>query len=275
MLEKFKYINHLGEALEFGKGSLFANENDLRDYDWSVVSSGDKISIFKKKKASKSIPAIIKAPTAEAGIEMRNKIFEIAEKDILANKAGKIVIGDYYLKCFITGISKAEYLINKQYAAVDLSIQTDSFGWIKETKFLYRMSKAGDGEEHLDFSYDTPFDYKSSLAIRELNNDNFTASNFRIVIYGAVVNPLIRIGNHEYSVKAEVGTNEYLTIDSVEKSIYLTKNDGEKVNCFNNRNKDVYIFEKIPQGVSIVASENEGLKFDITLLEERSEPKWT
>ena len=274
MIEKFKYINHLGESLEFGTGSLFANENKLRDYEWDAESKNDKISGFKKKKVSKSFSAFVKCSTAEEGIKMRNEIFEVAEKDILANKAGKIVIGDYYLKCFITGISKSEYLISNQYMEFDLKIQTDSPGWIKETAYLFRMGKAGDGEEYLDFSYDTPFDYKSSLAIKELNNDNFIDSDFRIVIYGAVVNPLIRIGNHEYSVKVDVGTNEYLTIDSINKSIYLTRNNGEQINCFNNRNKDVYIFEKIPPGVSVVASENEGLKFDITLLEERSEPKW-
>lgn len=275
MLEKFKYINHLGETLEFGGGSLFANENDLRNYEWEVVSKGDKISSFKKGIVSKAIPVIIKCDTAEKGFEMRNKIFEIAEKDILANKAGKIIVGDYYLKCFVVGNSKAEYLISKQYMRLDLNIQTDASGWIKETIYPFRMGKAAEGEIYLDYSHDTPFDYKNSLAIRELNNTAFAASDFRMAIYGAAVNPQIYVGDHVYSVNVEVGTGEYLTIDSTNKTIYLTKNNGEKVNCFNKRNRDVYVFEKIPPGNSVVTSANEGLSFDITLLEERSEPKWT
>ena len=70
-----------------------------------------------------------------------------------------------------------------------------------------------------------------------------------------------------------VETNEFLTIDSVLKTIVLTKRDGSTENCFNYRNKDSYIFEKIPSGTSNISSGN--FNFEITLLEERSEPKWT
>ena len=90
MLEKFKYINHLGEVLEFGTGSLYANENDLHNYEWNVLTVGDKISSFKRGIVSKSIPVLIKCDTAGKGIEMRNKIFEIAEKTLFT-LSGEIV----------------------------------------------------------------------------------------------------------------------------------------------------------------------------------------
>ena len=67
---------------------------------------------------------------------------------------------------------------------------------------------------------------------------------------------------------------EYLTIDSTTKKIFLTKNDGTIINQFNNRNRDSYIFEKIPAGSNVVTW-NGDFAFDVILLEERSEPKWT
>ena len=38
MLEQLRYVNHLGEVIEFGKKGLFANSNDLRDYEWTYDS---------------------------------------------------------------------------------------------------------------------------------------------------------------------------------------------------------------------------------------------
>ena len=189
---------------------------------------------------------------------------------------GKIAIGDYYLKCFVTDSSKSSYLINKGLLMLEITVQTDFPEWIKETTTAFRHNDDEEAENgFLDFAFDFPFDFKNGLSTGFLNNTNFVASNFRIVIYGEVSNPTLFIGGHEYSVNVDVAKGEFLTIDSVNKTVILTKNNGQKVNCFNARNKDSYIFEKIPSGEVAINSTNEGISFDITLLEERSEPKWT
>ncbi len=274
MLEKLRYINHINETLDFGTDKLFVNENDLRDFEWSVTSINDKISGFKKGIVTKAIPIIIKCNSVSEGTEIRNKLFEVFEKDVRAKKHGKFIIGDYYLKCFVTGSKKAEYLISKSYMELTLTVQADYPEWIKETTTAFRGNSSG-GDAYLDYSFDYPFDYKNGLEIKNINNTDFVASNFRIVIYGKAENPAIFIGGHEYSVEVDIGQGEFLTIDSIEKTVILTRNNGEKVNCFNLRNKNSYIFEKIPPGNSFVTTSTEGLLFDITLLEERSEPKWT
>jgi hypothetical protein len=276
MLEKLRYKNHINETLDFGIDKLFVNENDLRDFAWSVTSKNDKISGFKKGIEKKSIPIIIKCDTAEKGLEMRNKIFEVTEKDVLANIPGKIVIGDYYLKCYVTGISKGDYLISKQYMTADIDIQTDTPSWIKEQTLTYKFinEDSGGGNIFLDPPHDYPFDYSRDSTSKNILNDSFVPTNFEIIIYGAVTNPAIHIGGNTYAVNVEIDTNEYLTINSIEKTIYLTRRTGEKINCFNYRDRNNYVFEKIPTGSRAVTANVAGLKFDITLYEERSEPKW-
>lgn len=273
MLEKFKYTNHVGETLEFGVDTLFANSNDLHDFSWEVISTNDKISGFNKGIVEKTVPLIIKCQTEEEGMKMRNRLYEVCEKDVRAKKHGRITIGDYYLRCFVTASAKSDYLLHKSYMLVDVTIQTDFPDWIKETTTVFR-SNLGEEETFLDHPFDFPYDFKNGLTSDFLNNMDIVSSNFRIVIYGEASSPVIFIGDHEYSVNVNVADGEFLTIDSVNKTIILTRNDGEKVNCFNLRNKDSYIFEKIPAGGSIVSTTNDGLAFDITLLEERSEPKW-
>lgn len=272
MLEQLKYINHMNETLEFGKNKLFVNENDLHDFAWKVTSKNDRISGFKKGIVPKTIPIIIKCDAEKEGIELKNKLFEVFEKDVLAVKHGKFIIGDYYLKCFVIESSKTDYLINKSYLKITVKISTDFPYWIKETTTTFNYG-SGEAGTNLDFNRDFPYDYTSNLVGKALKNSNFVESNFKIIIYGIAESPRVTIGGHAYEVNTSIGASEYLTIDSVEKTIVLTHSDGTKENCFKDRNKDSYIFQKIPPNSSEVSSSG-NFKFDVVLLEERGEPKW-
>ena len=273
MLEQFKYINHMNESLDFGKGHLFVNENDLRDFTWEVTSRNDRISGFKRGIVSKTIPIIIKCKNAEEGYALRNQLFEVCEKDVLAVKHGKIIIGEYFMKCFVVESKKAEYLIHGSYMRITVKISTDFPYWNKEKTISFNQGGGTEGT-NLDFNRDYPSDYTSNLLGKTLNNTNLADTNFKIIIYGAFVNPEITIGGHKYNVNVSSEKNEYLTIDSQNKTIILTHTDGKQENCFNLRNRDSYVFEKIPPGIQNVSA-NASYKFEVVLLEERSEPKWT
>ena len=267
MIEQLKYINHINESLEFGTGSLFINENDLHNFAWSVTSKNDRISGFKKGIVSKTIPVILKCNDEKEGIALRNKLFELCEKDVLAVKHGKLVIGDYYLKCYVTESKKTNYLLHDGYMTLSLKVTTDFPYWVKEstTKFGYD-SQVSVGTD-LDFNRDFPVDYSSNNLGIMLRNSGFVPSNFLLRIYGACNSPCITIAGHDYEVTMDIAKNEFLTIDSINKTIILTGENGRTTNCFNLRNKDSYIFEKIPAGeLNVSASAN--CKFDVVLLED-------
>ena len=273
MLEQLKYINHMQETLEFGKGKLFVNESDLHNFSWDVKSKNNRISGFQRGIVNKTIPVFIKCDSEEEGIELKNRLFEVCEKDVLAIKHGSLYCGDYYIKCYVTESNKSEYLIHKGYMQVSVKLSTDIPFWIKETTTTFGFG-AGSSGKNMDFNRDFPTDYTSNLLGQTLSNTGFVPVNFRMRIYGACENPKITIAGHDYEVSASIQANEYLTIDSINKTIVLTHTDGSTTNCFNLRNKESYIFNKIPVGVNEVIL-NGSFKFDITLLEERSEPKWT
>lgn len=273
MLEKITYKNHVNEVLEFGNGGLFVNESDLHNFTWSVVSKNNRISSFNRGVTTKSLPVVIACTSEADGIAKRNKLFEVAEKDVLAKKHGRIIIGDYYMKCYVTASKKAGYLQSKRQMTVTLTISTDFPYWIKETMSTFNYG-AGTQGDNLDYNNDFPYDYASNLIGKQLNNTSFVPVNFRMRIYGPCENPKVTIAGHDYEVLATLSDNEYLTIDSINKTIVLTHTDGSTTNCFNLRNKESYIFGKMPVGLSTV-SNNGNFKFDVTLLEERGEPKWT
>ena len=274
MLEQLKYKNHLNEVFEFGKDGIFVDMNNLNDYEWTVTKKGNRIAALDRSVSKRKLPVIILCSTEAKGIAARNKLLEVVEKDVLAMQHGRIIIGDYYFRCFVTKSEKKNYLTTKRMMEVTLTLTTDHPYWVKESTFGFtRLNESGKvGGQNLDYNFDHPFDYFSSTD--SFDNTGFVGTNFRMVIYGACTNPAVYVNGHLYQVDCEVGAGEYLTIDSVEKKVYLTANDGTITNMFNLRNRDSYIFEKIGAGTNTVNIEG-NFGVDIILLEERSEPKWT
>lgn len=275
MLERLKYKNHRNETFDFGIDGIYVNANDLRDYKWTVTERNNRFASFDRAPASKTLPVVIMCDTAEKGIAARNKLFEVVEKDVLAAKHGQIIIGDYYYRCFVTENKKSKYMQTERKMVVDLTVVSDFPYWVKESTYTLENSSgsaAAIGEDYALFDY--PHDFAGTNQLTSLVNANFVASNFRLIIHGAVTNPTVYIGGHKYNVNCTVGEGEYLTIDTVAKTVVLTRQNGETVNQFKNRSRESYLFEKIPSG-KVDVSWDGTLAMTIILLEERSEPKWT
>lgn len=272
MLEQLIYKNHLNEVFEFGKDGIFVNAADLHSYKWSVNAKGNKIKSMEYGVQTRSLPVIIVCENEADGIAARNRLFEVCEKDVLALEQGQIILGGYAFKCFVTKSEKKDYLISDRYIVDNLTLTSDRPVWTKETQ--YSFAPVASESAFLDFNgLDFPYDYFNPYLSLNLPNPHFAEANFRLIIYGACSNPSISIGGHTYQVNCTVEANQYLTIDSVTKKIFITKNDGSTVNVFNSRNREHYIFQKIPVGSNVVAWNNQ-FHFDVILLEERSEPKW-
>lgn len=272
MLEQLTYKNHVNETIVFGKDKIFVNTNELHNYSWNVGSQNNKISSFSKKITTFNIPVVIACKSEKEAIAIKNRLFEVCEKDVLAKEYGTITIGDYYLKCYIAESKKNVYLKSKNSMELTLKVVTDSPYWIKETQTTFNYGQGAQGTD-LDYNNDFPYDYTSNILGMELNNPGFVEVNFRMRIYGACENPKVTIAGHDYEVLTELLANEYIIIDSINKTVQKISANGTISNLFNLRNKESYIFQKIPVGRNSV-SNNGNFKFDVTLLEERGEPKW-
>lgn len=276
MLESLKYKNHMGEVIDFGQSGIYVSSNDLHDYSWTVTQKNDRISAFKRSVATRTLPVVIFCQTAEDGVAARNRLLEVAEKDVLAKKPGRIIVGDYYFSCYVTGSKKSNYLATRRRMEAKLTLVSDAPYWARESEFSFDTGtdsgSAAVGENYALLDY--PFDFAGTNQLSTFVNPNFVGSNFRLIVYGEAVNPTVYIGGHKYQVSCTVGANEYLTIDSVAKTIIVTQVDGTVVNHFKDRSRDSYIFEKIPSG-KVDVSWDGTLRMTLVLLEERSEPKWT
>lgn len=273
MLEQLKYKNHMNEVFEFGKDGIFVNTNELHDYEWEVNIKNNRISSLDRTVREKSLPVVIICEDEDQGIQARNKLFEVVEKDVLALQHGRVIIGDYYFKCYVTKSTKENYLTSKRLMQLELTLTSDFPFWVKETTKSFVINSGTPADGH-GYPYNFPYDYSSDTTTYELVNTNFADTNFRLIVYGPAYDPAVFINGHLYQVFCVIEEGEYLTIDSTSKKITLTRNDGEEINLFYYRSFESYIFQKIPAGTSEISWDGE-FGFDIVLMEERSEPRWT
>lgn len=310
MLEKIMYRNHLGESIETVKDGIYANYHELRDYCWEYESNANRITRFSRGIIEKTLPLVIFCDTEEQGIETKNRLMEIAEKDVLARQPGEIWISGYRLKAYVTQSAKGSFLISQRYMTATLTITTDDPVWRRELAYHLLpedgIQEDGEiltepdeqqepatllengcvfGDFPFDFYYgttkkvqhplfDLPFDFKRVRGRRVINNDAFTGSDFIMTIWGFVDRPRILIAGHPYEVDTLIYEGERVVIDSASGTVIKIGRMGEETNLYNARGKEYSVFEKIPPGYQTVSWAGT-FGIDLTIFDERSEPKWS
>lgn len=274
MLDKFVYENHLGQRFDGSANGVYLNQSDLRDYGWDYSTINGKITRFYRGIKERSLPLVVHGATADEAITAKNRLLEIAEADIVAAIPGKVFIGDYYTMGFIKASAKANYARLRKHAKITLTLLSDDPAWYRdETHSFFPGSGNVAAENGFDYPHDYSLDYTAQTA-RVIRCDSIGGNAFKLRIYGPAVNPSVSIGGHIYSINGSIGVGDSLLIEcSPKKKITLTKAGGSKVNWFDKRNRESYIFQEIPPGQHIVTW-NETFGFDLTIIEKRSEPKW-
>ena len=271
MLENFIFENHLGQKLIGLENGVYLNSNDLRDYSWNYDTLNGRISRFYKSMKNRKIPLIVYCDSDEKAVDIKNRLFELSETDIEAKKPGKIYIGDYYLNGYITESKKSDYNLKKRLCRIELTFTSEDDKWYSMKKHTF---VSGDDEAiSIGGNTDYPYDYALPLKGRNIVCDTVNKSAFQLLIYGEAVNPSVIIGGHTYAINGSVGKGETLLIDSLTKTITLTTAYGTQINWFDKRNREQYIFEPIPAGQNAVSWLGT-FGFDLTVIEQRSEPKW-
>lgn len=276
MRENFIFENHLGRRFVGIDNGVYLNANELRDYSWDYDVINNRISRFYRGVTSRKIPLLVCCSTVEEANEVRNRLLELAEADIDAMLPGKIFTGDYYTTGFITASKKTDYRTHGRFCKLDLTLTSPDPSWSREEVHVFGSTDSGASASRsgFDFPFDYDYDYSVSTTSRQVVCDTIKPSKFKLRIYGEVTDPAVMINDHAYKVNGRVKAGETLLIDSLNKTITLTTATGSKVNWFANRDRHDYIFEPIPPGVNNVIY-NGSFKFDLIVIEERSEPRWT
>lgn len=311
-LGHFKYVNHLGEFIESDGIKLFIQDNDLLDWTWKYDSALNQVRNFSRDPVEKSVPIVINADNDADGLALRDRLFEIAEKDVLANEPGRLYFHDWYMMGYVIASAKSNYMLKDSIMQNSLTFVSETGMWYREKTVslppeteslnvhVYRdpivTTYPGTDPKPLDPSflypdfsydyshppktktiypmYDFAYDYMRQIGHKSIVANGFKASDFVLTIWGYVDHPIVRIGGHAYGVDATVFEGERLVIDSRAKTIRKIGRLGEVTNLFNARDKEQSVFEPIPPGSNPITWPGT-YGVDLTVYEERSEPAWT
>lgn len=270
-----RHVNSEGVEVILNKEPYKVLVSDLTDYDNVEIESNGKIAGFIKEITERKLNIDIISSSKETTQELCNKLNELFEKDIYNDVAGKIYINDYYMRCFIKSCKKSKRG-NGVIRSYEYTLITDYPFWIKETTYQY-LAEPPEAVKYTDLEAgimfpEFPFDFAPVRGEKILENPSFTESNFVMTIYGFAESPQVSIAGHPYRVETTVYEGERLVIDSKKGTVKKIGRLGEVVDCYNARQKDYSVFEKIPAGLNVFQWSG-GFGIDITLLDERSEPK--
>ena len=270
-----RHVNSEGVEVILNKEPYKVLMSDLTDYDNVEIESNGKIAGFTKEITERKLNIDIISSSKETTQELCNKLNEVFEKDIYNDVAGKIYINDYYMRCFIKSCKKSKRG-NGVIRSYEYTLITDYPFWIKETTYQY-LAEPPEAVKYTDLEAgimfpEFPFDFAPVRGEKILENPSFAESNFIMTIYGFAEGPQVSIAGHPYRVETTIYEGERLVIDSKKGTVKKIGRLGEVVDCYNARQKDYSVFKKIPAGFNVFQWSG-GFGVDITLFDERSEPK--
>lgn len=245
-------------------------------WTWSAVGTalqyGFRVSNFKRDPAIYTTRLIVTG-TTEARKSMLENLHEDFERDIRNQTPGRIIWGDYYIDCYVQ-TSSTEPDTNPIWTDNEVTFYCPYPFWIEEVTKSFTPQEMPE-TEFLDYDYDFDYDYAyGNIGSAIWQRDFPFVSEFMMTIFGPVASPRISINGHPYQVNITLDEGEYLTIDSRKHTVTYQPLTGEKQNAFDLRDKVYSVFDPIPGGD--IAMNWTGLfGFDLTLYQERSEPRWT
>lgn len=271
------YVNSKGEKLNLVEWPYRIQTGNLLDYEKSYTCSetscGSEITQFFNSVINKKITLTVSAKKRAAYYDALDNFHNIVNYDIVNMNPGRLYFNGQYLRCYIFGSKKTEWEYDCNYLDNEISIVAGESYWIAELK---KSFIPGNDEmvNALDYPRDYPHDYAPSTSTGSIINGNYMPADFRLTIFGPVVNPSVTIGNNVYKVYTELTVGEYLVIDSQERVVVQYDNAGNGTVKFNSREKAHEIYAQIPIGSHSVEWDG-SFGFDLTLYQKRSEPRWS
>lgn len=275
---KIEYVNHLGASIVLNSGHYLVSGHDLRNFSWSRKTTnrpsgyGGRVS-FGRPVQEKKISIGIRG--REMFAENAAALMALTEPDILSNEPGRLYLGEPYLTCFLAVDSSVNHYAEKsRWVSKDLTILVTEPFWRTEKsyRFLSGVAVPVEDAKRYDLKYD--YRYAAILASDNIENDHYTDSPMIITIYGPADNPTVTIGGKIYRVNASVSATQRIVIDQIHRKIESVSASGDRTSLFDYRDKENDIFLPVLPGTQSVIYDGE-FEFDVTLIQQRSEPQWT
>lgn len=289
-MAKIKYVSGIGTEIDLSAHPVRLRQKTagLMRYAWTPTVTekvlGVEVNSFSKEPMQYEMTVDFKGDRSTRA-RLAQEFYEVTEKDVLArrkdkySKPGKLYYNDAYIECFVISSEPVTYENNVRKIGKTFVVYAPYPFWLEEKSYNLHKFSSGSSGEYLDLPYDLSYDLASlDNGSRNIANENFDEAEFRLIINGPATNPMITIGGSIHKVNTTLLSGEYLEIESKDETITKVTSSGSRVNEVNKRaykgDSANDVFKKIPAGTVNVSWSGE-FKAELTILGERSEPRWS
>ena len=275
MRVKIRYVSSSGNEYSLVSDGILHKEANYMQWSWTAVGTklqyGQRIANFSRNAAA------YKTTLLFHGIESKRRALIDAlhddwEQDLREVKPGRIYWEDWHIDCFIID-SSTEPTASRANTSNDITILAPRPFWQQDFELEFAKQEQTAGTPFLDYAYGYNYDYtRPVIGERSVARDFPFKADFKMTIFGPVVNPMVTINGYPYIFYMTVEEGEYLVVDSRARTVTLYGAGGVQTNAFDNRNKAESVFEQIKGGnLQVVWDATFG--FNLTIYHERSEPR--
>lgn len=278
------YVNGLGERLELGgdERSLHYMEHELRDWKWSwSTGAAGRVTGFSRrpsKPAEIELPVGVAAADGAEGIELRNLVESVGDRDVAAREPGRLYVGDWYMRCWIVGCQPTDYWMDDRFAELKLTLLAEQRGWVRETLRQYVPETGSEPSSGVDFPLDFPLEFMRGRSTKSIYNAGASPQDLLLRVYGPASDPAVSVGGNVYGVNVDVAAGHRLEVDTMARTVRLFAPDGTWTDAYGYRvpgasGSGSYVFEQVPPGEASVSWGND-FSFDLVVYDVRMACPW-
>lgn len=276
---EIKYRSANGNEHNLIGDKMRATDGNLHRYEWKKKiresDNGDILEGFTKGSATYSVILTFRGELKERKRSL-DKLRDDFEYDIVTKRPGTIFFGEYYIKGFVVESETKVSDIKNNWTQDKIQIYCPKGSWCKEaTKTFYKNNQTDIDQPFLDYSYDYAYDYCKPKGNEILENEHYVPAGWVMRFYGPCTNPSVRIGENVYGINnITLYEGEYVEADYQAGTVVHYTKYGQETNIYHKRSKITRFFTPIPPGKHFLSKDG-NFDFSITMLYERSEPKWS
>lgn len=245
---------------------------DFLDYEKTYEKSSKRVENFSTLFKERYLTISVMGRNENEYYQNLNELHDVFEQDVANQTPGKLYFQKFYLSCYVYSSKKTEWEDSDYMLDNEIWIVPAYPSWIKETTSTFHSFETS-SNNNKRYAGRYAHRYANGMTNSFIVNEHFYYSDFKLLIFGPVVNPQVSIGGNTYLVNIILEENERLEIDSRNQTIIKFQANGTQINAFHNRQKGKDFFQKIPPGRQNIVWTGE-FNFELVLYEERSEPKW-
>lgn len=266
-----KYLNNSGQAVDLNANGVVTDVGKLLKWSADANDSNGRIISLDMGMQEKSTSCSTYTP------EARTRLYEVPAADVVNGTPGRLYVGDWYLRCYLTASSASKCSDASGFAEYSLTFTSDDPYWCRDTKTV--ITERHEGGAGLDYPYDYEHDFGYAPSTVVVRNENFAPADLLVRFYGPCEDPSVTIAGNNYAVEASLAQGDYLEVDTREKTVLIKRLDGDVENAFSNVKGDYmegsgsYIFQSLKPGESDVVWPGT-YDLDVVVTERRHEPRW-